>query len=178
MFDFMKEMDISSIFGNALDNAIECELKISDKEKRLIHVSAYSQKNFLIIRFENYFEGRDRPWSGSSRHHKERFSLPRLRPEESALHRPKIRRRGGYQYPGSLVPAQDRHSRLAFPVLFFQYCLLISRFFTRICTNHTNPGFYFSSIRAKKNSNLCEKPHEQAGFDRIILKVKWLCLSE
>lgn len=57
MFDFMKEMDISSIFGNALDNAIECELKIPDKEKRLIHVSAYSQKNFLIIRFENYFEG-------------------------------------------------------------------------------------------------------------------------
>ena len=53
----MKEMDISSIFGNALDNAIECELKIPDKEKRLIHVSAYSQKNFLIIRFENYFEG-------------------------------------------------------------------------------------------------------------------------
>lgn len=58
LFDFMKEMDISSIFGNALDNAIECELKIPDKEKRLIHVSAYSQKNFLIIRFENYFEGK------------------------------------------------------------------------------------------------------------------------
>lgn len=57
LFEFMKPMDICSIFGNALDNAIECELKIADKEKRLIHVSAYSQKNFLIIRFENYYEG-------------------------------------------------------------------------------------------------------------------------
>lgn len=57
LFEFMKTMDICSIFGNALDNAIECELKISNKEKRLIHVTAYSQKNFLIIRFENYYEG-------------------------------------------------------------------------------------------------------------------------
>lgn len=57
LFDFMKAMDICSIFGNALDNAIECELKIPDKQKRLISVTAYAQKNFLIIRFENYYEG-------------------------------------------------------------------------------------------------------------------------
>lgn len=57
LFDFIEDMDICSIFGNALDNAIECEEKIPDKEKRLIHVSAYSQKNFLIVRFENYYEG-------------------------------------------------------------------------------------------------------------------------
>ncbi|MCI6465514.1 MAG: GHKL domain-containing protein [Faecalicatena sp.] len=56
-FGFMDVMDICSIFGNALDNAIECEKKISDPEKRLIHVSAFTQKNFLIIRFENYYEG-------------------------------------------------------------------------------------------------------------------------
>lgn len=56
LFDFMDTMDICSIFGNALDNAIEYEKKLPDKEKRLIHVSAFSQKNFLIIRFENYCE--------------------------------------------------------------------------------------------------------------------------
>lgn len=56
-FDFMDVMDICSIFGNALDNAIECETKIPETEKRLIHVSAFTQKNFLIIRFENYYEG-------------------------------------------------------------------------------------------------------------------------
>lgn len=57
LFDFMNAMDISSIFGNALDNAIECELKIPDKEKRLIHINAHSRKNFLIILFDNYYEG-------------------------------------------------------------------------------------------------------------------------
>ena len=57
LFDFMDVMDICSIFGNALDNAIECEKKIEEKEKRLIHVTAFSQKRFLIIRFENYYEG-------------------------------------------------------------------------------------------------------------------------
>lgn len=57
LLDFMDTMDICSIFGNALDNAIECELKIPDKEKRLIHVTVTQQKNFLMIRFENYFPG-------------------------------------------------------------------------------------------------------------------------
>lgn len=56
LFEFMDVMEICSIFGNAMDNAIECEKKIQDKEKRLIHVSAFSQKSFLIIRFENYCE--------------------------------------------------------------------------------------------------------------------------
>lgn len=58
LLDFMDIMDICSIFGNALDNAIECELKIPDKEKRLIHVTVIQQKNFLMMRFENYFEGK------------------------------------------------------------------------------------------------------------------------
>ena len=56
LFEFMDVMDICSIFGNALDNAIECEKQIKDREKRLIHVSAFAQKNFLIIGFENYCE--------------------------------------------------------------------------------------------------------------------------
>lgn len=57
LLEFMDTMDICSIFGNALDNAIECELKIPDKEKRLIHVTVTQQKNFLMMRFENYYEG-------------------------------------------------------------------------------------------------------------------------
>lgn len=56
LIDFMDVMDICSIFGNALDNAIECELKIPDREKRLIHVSVSRQKNFLLICFENYYQ--------------------------------------------------------------------------------------------------------------------------
>ncbi len=51
---FMSTVDISSVFGNILDNAIECELKILEKEKRLIHLEVFSQKGFLMICCENY----------------------------------------------------------------------------------------------------------------------------
>lgn len=55
--EFMHPMDISALFGNALDNAIESVLKIPDPDKRLIHVSVVRQKTFLRIRIENCFEG-------------------------------------------------------------------------------------------------------------------------
>ena len=54
--DFMDVMDICSIFGNLLDNAIECELTIADKKKRLIHLTVYGKKDFLVIRCSNYCE--------------------------------------------------------------------------------------------------------------------------
>lgn len=55
--DFMHPMDISALFGNALDNAIESVKKIADVEKRLIHVSVIKQKGFLRIKVENCYEG-------------------------------------------------------------------------------------------------------------------------
>lgn len=51
--DFMDVIDISALFGNALDNAIECVMKIEDFEKRLIHLAIVRQKGFLRIRVEN-----------------------------------------------------------------------------------------------------------------------------
>ena len=57
LFEFMDVMDICSIFGNALDNAIECELKIPDYSKRMIHVDAFMERSFLMIRVENFYEG-------------------------------------------------------------------------------------------------------------------------
>lgn len=56
LLDFMAEMDISALFGNMLDNAIESAEKLEDKEKRLIHFSVAQQKGFLRIRVENYTE--------------------------------------------------------------------------------------------------------------------------
>jgi sensor histidine kinase regulating citrate/malate metabolism len=53
----MDVMDICTIFGNALDNAIEYTENIEDAEKRLIHVTVVNQKGFLVLRFENYYEG-------------------------------------------------------------------------------------------------------------------------
>ena len=55
--DFMKPTDLSVLFGNALDNAIESVEKISDADKRLIHVSVAREKGFLRIRVENCYEG-------------------------------------------------------------------------------------------------------------------------
>ena len=55
--EFMHPVDISALFGNALDNAIESVGKIPDTDKRLIHVSVSRQKNFLRIRIENCYEG-------------------------------------------------------------------------------------------------------------------------
>lgn len=50
----MDMMDICTIFGNALDNAIECELKLPDKGKRMIHLTLTTQKQFLLLQVENY----------------------------------------------------------------------------------------------------------------------------
>lgn len=55
--DFLEPMDISTMFGNALDNAIESVRKLPQEEKRLIHVAVARQKDFLRIRVENYYEG-------------------------------------------------------------------------------------------------------------------------
>ena len=51
--DFIETMDICSIFGNALDNAIESVEKLADPQQRLIRVAVYTQNVFLIIRVEN-----------------------------------------------------------------------------------------------------------------------------
>lgn len=58
--DFMSPMDISALFGNAIDNAIEGAEKIPEKEERLIHLSVDRQKNFVRIYVENRFIGKIR----------------------------------------------------------------------------------------------------------------------
>ena len=45
--------DISNIFGNIIDNAMECVAKYEDEEDRIIQGAVYQKNQFLIIRFEN-----------------------------------------------------------------------------------------------------------------------------
>ena len=52
----MTDSDVSVLFGNALDNAIESVSKIPAPEKRLIHLSVNTQKAFVHIRLENCCE--------------------------------------------------------------------------------------------------------------------------
>jgi uncharacterized integral membrane protein len=56
LFDFMNVMDLCTIFGNALDNAIESEEKLPNLEKRMVRVFAGAQGHFIIVRVENYWE--------------------------------------------------------------------------------------------------------------------------
>lgn len=53
ILNFMKDEDIYSLFGNALDNAIEATLKCHDIEKRIIDVELYSTGNLITINISN-----------------------------------------------------------------------------------------------------------------------------
>ena len=55
--NFFDPIDISTLFGNVLDNAIESVLKIHDMEKKLIHINISKAKGFLRIKVENCYEG-------------------------------------------------------------------------------------------------------------------------
>ena len=54
---FMDPMSLAALVGNALDNAIESVLTLPDDDRRLIQVAVYAKDSFLVMRFENYFEG-------------------------------------------------------------------------------------------------------------------------
>ena len=54
--DFIKEIDIYTLFANLMDNAIEASEHVSE-EKRYIEVVIKTQKKFLSIHIENYFSG-------------------------------------------------------------------------------------------------------------------------
>ncbi len=53
---FIDPMDLAVLFGNILDNAIESVNKITQKERKLIHVAIVKQKGFARIRVENCYE--------------------------------------------------------------------------------------------------------------------------
>ncbi len=56
LLDFMHVTDLCSIFGNALDNAIEHAVMIPEVEKRLIHLTVTAKRGFVFIKIENYCE--------------------------------------------------------------------------------------------------------------------------
>lgn len=54
---FLDVVDVYTIFGNALDNAIESVSKVADPERRLIAVTVWTRSDLLLIQVENYYEG-------------------------------------------------------------------------------------------------------------------------
>lgn len=55
---FMQPSDLFSMFGNALDNAMEAVCKLDDVEKRIIFVSVKEELGMAIIHVENNYTGK------------------------------------------------------------------------------------------------------------------------
>ena len=53
---FMEEGDLFSLFGNALDNAVEASAAM-EEGKRVVSVTTNRRGNFLMLQFQNYYRG-------------------------------------------------------------------------------------------------------------------------
>ena len=51
-------MDIYTLLGNALDNAIEAVSKYKEIEKRVVSLTISAKESFLCIQTNNYYEGK------------------------------------------------------------------------------------------------------------------------
>jgi BMFP domain-containing protein YqiC len=55
---FVSVVDLCTILGNALDNAIEAAARLPDPSQRLIKLSLFTQNSFVVMTVENSFDGR------------------------------------------------------------------------------------------------------------------------
>lgn len=56
--DFMKDSDVYSLFGNALDNAIEAVVKLKDKSQRVIGLKVCAVGDMTSINVKNFYDGK------------------------------------------------------------------------------------------------------------------------
>ena len=57
LFDFLTEREIYSLFGNALDNALEAASKVSDPANRMITLQSNARSGLVMLQVENTYEG-------------------------------------------------------------------------------------------------------------------------
>lgn len=55
--DFMPVGDVYSLFGNALENAIEAVARLENPEDRVISFQAQTNRGMLVVNVENYYNG-------------------------------------------------------------------------------------------------------------------------
>lgn len=101
LLDFVYTMDLCSIFGNALDNAIECAERIKDSEKRLIHLRVAAQKGFVLIQVENYME--------DTLEFKENLPVTRKKNKDYHGYGLKSMRYVAQKYNGTMTVGEDNH---------------------------------------------------------------------
>lgn len=75
---FIQPLDISTIFGNALDNAIEASMKLP-QEERLITVKSGRIQDTLVVVFENRFCDSVTPKTSKSDAFLHGFGIPNIR---------------------------------------------------------------------------------------------------
>ena len=54
---FMNIMDVYSLFGNAVSNAIEAVREVADPEKRIIHIVTERVGDIINIQITNFYAG-------------------------------------------------------------------------------------------------------------------------
>lgn len=54
---FMSTMDVYSLFGNAVNNAVEAVRRVKDPEKRIINIVTERKGNLVSINISNFFAG-------------------------------------------------------------------------------------------------------------------------
>ena len=57
LFDFLTERETYSLFGNALDNALEAVTKVEDPEKRIITLKGNTRGGMVVLQVENTYAG-------------------------------------------------------------------------------------------------------------------------
>lgn len=53
--DFVDPLDLATILGNAVDNAIEAASLVEREDKRLIKIAVFRQGDFAVLRVENHY---------------------------------------------------------------------------------------------------------------------------
>ncbi len=57
LFAFLSDREIYSLFGNALDNALEAASKVVDEKRRMITLKSNLRSGLVVLQVENTFEG-------------------------------------------------------------------------------------------------------------------------
>ncbi len=57
LFSFLTEREIYSLFGNALDNALEGTMRIADESRRMISLKSNPRGDLVVLQIENTYAG-------------------------------------------------------------------------------------------------------------------------
>ncbi|MEV7691784.1 ATP-binding protein [Microbacterium sp. NPDC089189] len=57
LLDFLPPLDVTTIVGNALDNAFEATARVAERERRTVKFSLFAHDDFVMLRVENTYDG-------------------------------------------------------------------------------------------------------------------------